>query len=379
MERKGWLSIGKRKKGDVYIHHFYRTENGTGRRTETCVTIGPVAKFVSEADVWAEINRGKANGTVGRLTVSDLAKKYLETDVPLLAHSTQELIKHELNNYILPRWGKTYVDEVRPLEVKQWLIHTAEQNDLTKASIQKTKQIFARLYFWGAENELIASSLNPVTKVPIEKIGKKSTFKAIVVPRDIAQLIADSLPLIHKTLVYLAAGTGMRVSEMLALKWADIDFDRKIINLRRTWVYGREGEGKTEESRKPVYIGGKLAVILRAWHFETAYGKPGDWVFASAKLSGKRPISGSQFVKDYIRPAFIQHGLIDAEYTGRAGLHAFRHSLATILITEEGVDPKTAQGMLRHATAGITMDIYTHAAESAMRAAQEKYEAGMAN
>ena len=48
--------------------------------------------------------------------------------------------------------------------------------------------------------------------------------------------------------------------------------------------------------------------------------------------------------------------------------------LATVLITEEGVDPKTVQGQLRHATSAITMDIYTHAQGAAKRAALEKYE-----
>lgn len=78
-------------------------------------------------------------------------------------------------------------------------------------------------------------------------------------------------------------------------------------------------------------------------------------------------------MKDHLRPLFVKHGLIDAEYTGRAGLHAFRHSLATVLITEEKVDPKTAQGILRHATSSITMDIYTHAQNAAKRAALERY------
>jgi integrase len=66
---------------------------------------------------------------------------------------------------------------------------------------------------------------------------------------------------------------------------------------------------------------------------------------------------------------------IDAAYKGRAGLHAFRHSLATVLITEEQVDPKTAQGILRHASSDITMDIYTHAQDDAKRKALEKFEA----
>ena len=49
-------------------------------------------------------------------------------------------------------------------------------------------------------------------------------------------------------------------------------------------------------------------------------------------------------------------------------------SAGPVLITEEKVDPKTAQGILRHATSSITMDIYTHAQNAAKRAALERYE-----
>jgi integrase len=82
-------------------------------------------------------------------------------------------------------------------------------------------------------------------------------------------------------------------------------------------------------------------------------------------------------VKDYFRPRFKRHGLIAADYTGRAGLHAFRHSLATVLITEENVDPKTAQGLLRHATSAMTMDVYTHAQDAQKRAALDRFESRM--
>jgi len=166
----------------------------------------------------------------------------------------------------------------------------------------------------------------------------------------------------------------MRISELLGLQWGDIDWDARIIHLNRTWVYGTIGEGKSEESRQPVAMGKRMTELLREWHQETPYADMSDWVFPSLKLRGKRPISGSQFVKDYIRPRFIEYGLIDANYKGRAGLHAFRHSLATVLITEEQVDPKTAQGILRHASSDITMDIYTHAQDEAKRKALERYE-----
>ena len=184
-----------------------------------------------------------------------------------------------------------------------------------------------------------------------------------------------SLPILGRTLVLVAAGTGMRMSELLGLQWGDTDFAGKKIVLNQTWVYGRIENGKTEESREPVVLGERTTEFLREWHRQTPYAGKGDWVFASNKLRGKRPISGCQFVKDYIRPPrFVEHGLIDADYAGRAGLHAFRHSLATVLIVEEKVDPKTAQGILRHTNAGLTMNIYTHAQDPAKRAALERFE-----
>jgi integrase len=322
-----------------------------------------------------EINRGRQVGLTGRLTVNALAYAYRTTELPLKSQSTRELHEHELDDYILPRWGKVYVDEVRILEIKKWLIAVAEENHFTAESIQKTKHVFGRLYAFGSENELLAQNLNPVKACNIRGVGAKSKTKVIVISPEIAWKIAMDLGLMQRTLILLAAGTGMRMSETLGLRWADIDFNTKTITLNRTWVYGRIGEGKTEESRKPVAIGTLNTECLMEWQRETPYAKPEDWVFASNKLRGARPISGSQFVKDYIRPRFVQHGLIAADYTGRAGLHAFRHSLATVLIVEEQVDPKTAQGLLRHTDSGMTMNVYTHAQDPAKRAALERYEA----
>ena len=260
------------------------------------------------------------------------------------------------------------------LEVKKWLIAIATEKDFTAESVQKTKHVFSRLFGFGGENELIATNLNPVKACNTKGVGRRSRNKKIVVPPEIAWKIAMSLPIMHRTLVLLAAGTGMRMSELLGLRWGDVDFARRKITLNQTWVYGRIENGKTEESREPVVLGERTTEFLRDWHSQTPYAGERDWVFASNKLRGKRPINGCQFVKDYIRPRFVEHGLIEADYTGRAGMHAFRHSLATVLIVEEKVDPKTAQGILRHTDAGLTMNIYTHAQDPAKRAAIERFE-----
>ena len=114
----------------------------------------------------------------------------------------------------------------------------------------------------------------------------------------------------------------MRMSELLGLRWGDIDFANKKITLNQTWVYGRIENGKTEESREPVVLEERTVEFLREWHRQTPYAEKTDWVFASSKLRGKRPINGCQFVKDYIRPRFVKHSLIDADYTGRAGRYS---------------------------------------------------------
>ena len=254
----GWLTKGHRKKGDVWVHHFYVTRDSDGKRVETTRTIALVSKFPNESEVRQEIQRSQHAGSTGRLTVNALADAYRQAELPFKSQSTQDLHKHELDRYILPRWGMTFVDEVRVLEVKKWLIAIAKGNDFSTESVQKTKHVFSRLFSFGGENELIAANLNPVKACNVKGVGRKSKHKKIVVPPEIAWKIAMSLSIMHRTLVLLAAGTGMRMSELLGLRWGDIDFANKKITLNQTWVYGRIENGKTEESREPVLLGNGL-------------------------------------------------------------------------------------------------------------------------
>jgi integrase len=372
---QGWLTKVRRKKGAMWLHRYYFTRDVDGKRVETTSTIGLVSKFPRESDAWAEVMRRSRIGLPGRLTVVQLIDSYEQNELPQKARSTQELHRQILEDHIRVRWGKNYVDEVRVLELRQWFVAIVEKYDFAAQTMQKIKQVFGRLYRYGCENELIAPNLNPVRDCNIRGIGTKRKSKPIVVRPETAWKIAMDLDIMRRTLVLLAAATGMRISELLGLQWHDIDYERQIIHINRTWLYGYVGEGKSDESRQPVALGARITECLKGWHGETPYASPTDWVFPSFKLKGKQPLSGSQFVKDYIRPRFIQHGLIEPAYTGRAGLHAFRHSLASVLITEEHVDPKTAQAILRHASSDITMDLYTHAQEEPKRKALEKFEA----
>jgi len=108
---------------------------------------------------------------------------------------------------------------------------------------------------------------------------------------EVQQLIA-SLGLRERTLVLLDAGTGLRMSELFALKWRDINFQSNEINITRSIVFQVVGPCKTEASQKPIPLDAYLAEALRIWREHTPYQKPDDWIFASPATSGKKPYWG---------------------------------------------------------------------------------------
>jgi integrase len=112
-----------------------------------------------------------------------------------------------------------------------------------------------------------------------------------------------------------------------------------------------------------------LADELRSWQKETMYAKPEYWTFPSTKLKGKTPMSASMMTAAKIRPAAVKVGIRLAKGQ-RFGFHNFRHSLATFLVSR-GKDVKTIQGLLRHAKATTTLDLYSQSLDAAKLEAQE--------
>ena len=200
--------------------------------------------------------------------------------------------------------------------------------------------------------------------------SSKSSYKAIIVTPDQAFRIMMELEDPHRLLVFLVSVTGLRVSESLALRWGDLDYERQMIHLRRVWV-GNDliDQLKTDGSSAPVPLGELLADALRGWHQHTPYAEPEDWIFPSFKLKGKSPMSGSIMAADKIRPAALKIG-IRLEPGQRFGFHNFRHSLATFLVSR-GKDVKTIQGLLRHANVTTTLDLYSQSIDTAKLQAQE--------
>jgi integrase len=144
------------------------------------------------------------------------------------------------------------------------------------------------------------------------------------------------------------------------------------IRISKRWAKGKDGETKTEASDGYVPLHPILAARLRLWREQSLYSKDADFAFPSLRARGRVPLSASVFVADHLRPAAKKAG-VPIEDGQRFGLHNLRHSLSNWMVNKAKVEPKTVQGILRHAKIQTTLDLYTQEDGDETLAAQGEY------
>lgn len=159
-----------------------------------------------------------------------------------------------------------------------------------------------------------------------------------------------------------AVVTGMRRSEILGLRWQDVNFSRKTVSVNQT-VLVRDGKSavitnstKTTSSRRTLSIDDSTVAMLReekAYYLRLKLKNPHvkDYglVFPSENLT---PICPDNVTHD-VKRAFRDAGLPQFSF------HSFRHTSATLLL-QAGINYKVVQQRLGHSSCATTMDIYAH-------------------
>ncbi|WP_028065793.1 tyrosine-type recombinase/integrase [Solirubrobacter soli] len=158
-------------------------------------------------------------------------------------------------------------------------------------------------------------------------------------------------------LVLLAAGTtGLRQSELLGLRWRDVDMRAQRLRVRNAWVRSEHsGEGKSDLSTKrSVPMTDRLTGELRAWRLRTVYSDDEDLVFGHPDLGV--PLDRTKLSRKF-KEACEEAGVRVIRF------HDLRHTFATTLAAA-GVPLRTIQEYLGHADLKTTQ-IYAHYAPSA--------------
>jgi integrase len=167
-----------------------------------------------------------------------------------------------------------------------------------------------------------------------------------------------------EALYTLAITTGMRQGELLALRWRDVDLERRSIRVTGSLQYIpgqglRLSQPKTRKSRRHVLLTEVALASLRrhgaAQSAERSRRGIGwqelDFVFASR---GGRPLYATNVIKRSFPRILKSAGLRQIRF------HDLRHTTATLLL-DQGVHPKIVSEMLGHSSIGITLDLYSHA------------------
>jgi len=167
-------------------------------------------------------------------------------------------------------------------------------------------------------------------------------------------------------MVMLAALTGLRVGELLALRWKVVDLARGTICISESVFQGQVQMPKSERSIRTIPIGPQTRVLLEEHRQRfVSKGNEGDLIFRN-QLGG--PHRESNLLERVLRPAAKAAGL------GRVTWHQLRHIHASVL-HDIGVPAKIAQQQLGHANVQTTMNFYTHAIPETHRRAIESLEA----
>jgi integrase len=126
-------------------------------------------------------------------------------------------------------------------------------------------------------------------------------------------------------MVLLDVTTGLRRSELFALKWL---ISTSLISLS-IFDVPFIGPCKTEASRKPVPLDLNVAADLWLWKEESKFARPEDWIFASPRTGGQQPLWPNTILQKTVRPAALRVGIRKT-----IGWHTFRHTYSTLLIAQ---------------------------------------------
>jgi len=341
----GDLILRKRKKGP-HVWQFRYFEDG--RRKS--VLVGTVLKLPTKADAERAVEhlRIKVNAQTPQarfhsVTVGALMDRFIEEYAPKhCRRNTVNCYRWLSNKHVRPRWGTEFVQDVKTMAVQDWL-------DAYPHSRQVRAHI--RGYMHALFNQAVRWEIlerNPITLV--RQSHKRLKSHPVLTPGGFKALLTK-LEEPYRTMVVTIACLGLRVSELLALQWGDIDFENLTVRIQRSVVTGEVNSTKTDASEANLPLDPDLAVVLLKHKERATYKADSDYVFAGD--SGKPRWAGI-LLTDHIKPAAVKAGI------GKVGWHAFRHTYSSLLHAL-GTVPIVQKELLRHADIRTTLGIYTHA------------------
>jgi integrase len=338
-QKKG--KTGKGKPWYVFINY-------QGKRTARKFSTKAVADAAA-----VEIQKLLINGEFGREQrpipkFGEYSKKWFGGYVSRLRESTQDEYRSILDNHVLPEFEHMSIDDITRGNVRDFLL-VKFNGGLSKRRTLMLKDVLSGVFNYAIDDELVAA--NPTAGISKRLFPKDSskakpvTEQNVFTETEIEKLLAVCRSSYREfyLLILIAARTGMRMGEILALRWGDVDFKNGLIWVKRSYRRGRITPPKNGKTRK-VDMSAQLAETLKA-----ELPKDADELIVNQ--------DGYFYDQNYIRRVWARM-LKSAKLRFRK-FHSLRHSYASILLSK-GAQLLYVSRQLGHSNISITADIYTH-------------------
>jgi len=259
-----------------------------------------------------------------------------------------KLVRKHLGDYALHDFGTPEAEAViHAVAAEKQRAHTTHRNlkSFLSGAFKHAKR-------HGAVNE------NPIRDCEVPR-GKPKGDRAAYTLEEIARML-EVLPEPSRTVVFTAALTGLRLSELKGLRWEDFDGDQVMVQ-RAVWQ-GRVSETKTLSSRAAVPV---VPFLLEQLEDHKRRNSGTGYVFHG---DTGQPIRIENLFRRQMRDPLRKAGI------NWRGWHPFRYGVGTLLHSL-GVDDKVIQAVLRHSNLSTTLDLYVKPVAAESRKAMSKLEA----
>ncbi|MEN8231435.1 MAG: site-specific integrase [Thermodesulfobacteriota bacterium] len=283
----------------------------------------------------------------------------------LRRESIYERYNSMLNNYINPVIGKLPVDQIKKSDIRNMILKY-HNKDKSMSMIRLIRDVTSGVMGYAVDEEIIP--INPVSGIT-KKMNLERDRKANVrpmTPKEVTIFLGKCLETqpSYYPFFLCAFRTGMRLGELLGLRWGDIDWNSKFIEVQRSFKNGKISSTKTGRVRR-VDMSDHLVETLKKLYtarkkeaLQTGRGAVIETVFHN---SSEEPITQNSIRNVYKR-------ILRKAELREFRVHDVRHTYASLLLSN-GESPVYVKEQLGHSSIKMTVDIYGHLIPSSNRQA----------
>ena len=337
--------------------------------------------FKTEAEAKREMRKIQTQMDEGtfvkptKRTLAEFLPEWLQSKSLKLRKHTLEVYTGHVNKHIVPKLGRFELMKITTAQIEKFYIDLDKDVGLSARTILDIHKIVKSAFEAAVKRKYVAS--NPVKDAETPKVDKKEMSVWDV------QEVNNFLNVAKEHRLYpaflLALTTGMRQSEILGLRWKDIDFENETLNVRQTLSHdGKELtiQTKTRSSTRTISLDGRVLETLkkhkRIVMKEMVAIRP---IYQNNDLVICTGFGTPVLPRNLLRTFY---NLIKKADVPKIRFHDLRHTVATLMLQAE-INPKVVKEILGHSDVRITLDIYSHVLPSVHKETAQKFSSMLFN